>query len=84
MSIEVVVFGAPWCGTCTPYKAGLDRAGIEYTFKNVDDHVDECTKLNLMSVPTTIIYKDGVQVERFAGNRPASYVKGLIEEAMNV
>lgn len=36
-SDEIVVYSAEWCGVCARLKDYFDRAGVEYTVKDIDD-----------------------------------------------
>lgn len=41
MTKNVVVFNAPWCNTCTPFKKQLTEAGIVFVSASLDSTVDE-------------------------------------------
>lgn len=40
MTKSVVVFNAPWCNTCGPFKKQLEEAGIAYESAPLDGTVD--------------------------------------------
>lgn len=63
--MEVLLFGADWCGNCTPQKEMLDDAGIEYEYVDVDESQESqerANEYNVRSLPTTIVL-DGGEVE---------------------
>ncbi|WP_338970262.1 thioredoxin [Spiroplasma endosymbiont of Labia minor] len=78
-----VDFSAVWCGPCKmlePFLEELSEEETDVTFLNVD--VDELPKLmeryEIMSIPTLIIFKDGVQVNKHIGFAPKIKLKELV------
>ncbi|MGL4647371.1 MAG: thioredoxin family protein [Mycoplasmoidaceae bacterium] len=76
-NISILKFSAEWCGPCQMFKPIYSEAAIKYEdilFGEVDIDEDEAkplmAKFNISSVPTTIIFKDGVEAERFSGYLP--------------
>ena len=66
-NIEVLVFTAKWCSACQRDKPQIDemrRRGVKVTEINVDQHPDLVRKHGIKSLPTYIVLKDGVEVER--------------------
>ena len=70
--IEVKKFYAQWCGPCkmlTPIMEGVKKNHTDIKFENidVDSDFEIASKYSIRSVPTVIVEKDGVEVQRFAG-----------------
>jgi glutaredoxin len=68
--MDVVLFGADWCGNCTPQKEMLDDAGIEYEYVDVDESTESqerANKYNVRSLPTTIVLDGDEVADSFIG-----------------
>lgn len=74
-----VDFWAPWCGPCKMASPVIDELADEHKGKvnvyklNVDENQEQPQKFQVMSIPTTIIFKDGKEMGRqvgFAGKQP--------------
>jgi thioredoxin 1 len=70
--IQVKKFYATWCGPCkmlTPVMEGVkeNHTDIQFEDVDVDAQFEIAAKYSIRSVPTVIVEKDGVEVQRFAG-----------------
>lgn len=70
--IQVKKFYATWCGPCkmlTPVMEGVKKNHTDIHFEDidVDAQFEIAAKYSIRSVPTVIVEKDGVEVQRFAG-----------------
>ena len=66
----LVSFKAPWCGPCkilTPILEEISAEGFDVYTVNVDEEVELPAKYGVRGVPTSIIFKDGKEVERLVG-----------------
>jgi thioredoxin 1 len=83
-----VDFWAPWCGPCKMSEPVLEELSTQHEGKisfmkvNVDENNDLSSIYGVMSIPTTILFKDGKEIARqigFAGKRGFEEVlkKGL-------
>ncbi len=86
-SKEVVLidFYADWCGPCRMMSPVIDNIAEEVgekvkVFKvNVDENQDLAIKYNVMSIPTIIIFKNGMPVKSFIG---VTDKKEILEELL--
>jgi thioredoxin 1 len=69
----VVDFWAEWCGPCRMVAPVLEQIATENTGKvriaklNVDDAPAVAQKYGIMSIPTLLVFKDGVAKKRIVG-----------------
>jgi thioredoxin 1 len=72
----VVEFGATWCQPCKQLEPVLAKLGQEWTGKvriakvDVDESVNLTMQLQIMGVPTVILFVKGQAVARFSGYQP--------------
>ncbi len=79
----LVDFYANWCGPCMMLAPVLDeiansRAGYNIYKVDVDNNVSLAEKLNIDTIPTLCIYKDGNLVERKVGYKDKEEIIELI------
>ena len=68
----VIDFYADWCGPCKLYgpiveAVANENENIKVVKVNVDNAQDIAVNYNVMSIPTTVIIKNGKEVERAVG-----------------
>lgn len=72
----LVEFWADWCGPCKQLAPILSNIASEYSEKvkiaklDVDDFGDVAAELNVMSIPTMILFRNGREVHRIVGAMP--------------
>lgn len=72
----VVDFWAEWCGPCRMVAPVLQQIATENAGKvrvwklNVDDNPQAARRYQVMSIPTLIVFKDGMAKKRIVGAKP--------------
>ncbi|WP_440880174.1 thioredoxin [Tenacibaculum sp. C7A-26P2] len=69
----LVDFWAAWCGPCKMIGPIIDEISSEYEGKaiigkvDVDENPDIARQLNVRNIPTVLIFKNGLQVDKHVG-----------------
>ena len=64
---------APWCGPCIAMEPTMKELSVQFDCKvdiaklNVDDNPNLAQSLDVMSIPTLMLFKGGKPVERIIG-----------------
>ncbi len=84
----VVDFTATWCGPCRVLAPVLEELAAEYPhikfFKyDIDTQPPEfASKLEVRSVPTVIVFKEGMPFETIVGARTKAYYKTVLDAVL--
>ncbi len=82
----IVDFWAPWCGPCKMFAPIFNEVAKKYplkaVFAKVDTELEQTlgSKYHIMSIPTLIVYKNGVEVKRVSGALDPLRLSTLINE----
>jgi thioredoxin 1 len=80
----VVDFWAPWCGPCKAVTRALEEiAGetedVEFVMLDIDDNPVTASRYDVLSIPTVILFSDGLPAETVIGARPTTHFRRVLE-----
>ena len=84
----LVDFWAEWCMPCRMIVPVIDELSGEYKGKikfvkiNVDNNTELTTELQILSIPTLVIFKDGKVVKRVTGANPKNVIEKEIKSVL--
>ena len=82
----IVDFWATWCGPCKMFAPIFNETSKKYPLKAVFAKVDTelehtlGSKYHIMSIPTLVVFKNGVEVKRVSGALDPLRLSALINE----
>lgn len=83
--IVVVDFFANWCGPCKMLSPIIEKIGdelptVKFIKIDVDKHEELARKYGVMSIPTLIFIKEGVELKKHIGFITEDNIKEIIEK----
>jgi len=86
--ITLVDFWADWCGPCKMIAPVLEQLSDEYEGKvkigklDVDNNPVKSAEFGIRSIPTLIVFKDGVAVDAVQGGVPKQILINLLDKQL--
>ena len=84
----LIDFWAEWCAPCKMLMPTIEQVASETAGKatvgkiNIDDSQELALKFQISSIPTCVLLRDGEEVQRWTGIRPADeYVNAIMASA---
>ena len=79
----LVDFYADWCGPCKMIAPIIEEIAAEMPDVtvgkiNVDESGDLAARYGVMSIPTLVIFKDGIEVNRIVGLQPKANILSML------
>ncbi|MCC5621499.1 thioredoxin [Nostoc sp. CHAB 5715] len=82
----LVDFWAPWCGPCRMVAPVVDEISEQYKGQikvvkvNTDENPNVASQYGIRSIPTLMIFKDGVKVDMVVGAVPKTTLASTLEK----
>ncbi len=86
-NVHMEYYTATWCGPCRsvkPFIKELQADGWDIEIIDSDQNKDRVITNQIAGIPTFIIYKDGMQVNRFTGARPKGDILNELHRAAGI
>lgn len=81
-----VDFWAPWCGPCqkmNPIIEELEQeyiGEVEFVKLNIEENERLASSLDVLKIPTFVLYQDGEEVDKRVGVAKKEDLKGMIDK----
>jgi thioredoxin 1 len=85
-SLALIDCWAPWCGPCLALAPTIEELTEKYAGKvlvgklNVDENPRTAERFQIFSIPTTLIMKNGKEVDRIVGLVPKNHVEAVLRK----
>jgi len=77
----IVDFYADWCGPCKMIGTVLEKMDDVKVIKiNTDSHQELAIKFGVMSIPTLVFFKNGVEVKKEIGFKTEEEIRSILKE----
>jgi thioredoxin 1 len=86
--VSLFDFNAPWCAPCRVQAPIIRQLADKFEGKasitalNIDENRETALRLDIHSIPTLIIFKDGREIQRFIGLQSEDVLSRALENVL--
>lgn len=86
--VVLIDFWAEWCMPCRMLAPVIEEIAKEYAGKvvvgklNVDENPSTASEFQIFSIPTLVIFKNGVEVDRIIGYVPKNQIEARLNRIL--
>ena len=82
--VVLVDFYADWCGPCKMIASSVEsianeRDDVVIGKLNIDEAYDIAIKYQVMSIPTLIVFNNGIEISRYVGYRSKDAIEEMLD-----
>ena len=81
-------FWAPWCGPCRMVAPAVERIAADLAGKvkvvkiNTDEQSELQARFGVRSIPTLVLFENGIEKDRVIGAQPAPALRSWLDESL--
>lgn len=85
----LVDFWAPWCGPCQMVAPMLEAVAekmgdkLKIVKMNTDENMNTAQNYEIMAIPSLLVFKKGVVVERIVGVKPQPQLEAQLQDIIS-